>query len=194
MKRVGSFLGDWWRLVIPYFRSGEWPYAIPLVIGAVALTFTGVGLEVLFNDWNRRFYDSLQNKDEAAFWREISDVWPDSLILLSTRTDAAAWFKSADATIFNVVGDEQQLPPEMQPFARMWGAIATNTFTPNFRDRDAAMAAYDAHNAAVRAEADPARLVEWQAQDGAKRESVEVIAVALRSPRPHLTLRRALGR
>ena len=26
---------------------------------------------MLFNDWNRRFYDSLQNKDEAVFWREI---------------------------------------------------------------------------------------------------------------------------
>jgi len=26
---------------------------------------------VLFNDWNRRFYDSIQNKDEATFWREI---------------------------------------------------------------------------------------------------------------------------
>ncbi|HEY7106802.1 MAG TPA: sulfotransferase [Acidimicrobiia bacterium] len=101
----------------------------------------------------------------CAFWREISDVWPDSLILLSTRTDAAAWFTSADATIFNVV-DDGQLPPEMQPFRIMWDAIATNTFTPNFRERDAAMAAYDAHNAAVRAEADPARLVEWQARDG----------------------------
>jgi putative ATP-binding cassette transporter len=71
MKRVGSFLGDWWRLVIPYFKSEDWPYAIPLLIGAIALTFSGVGLEVLFNDWNRRFYDSIQNKDEAVFWREI---------------------------------------------------------------------------------------------------------------------------
>ena len=71
MKRVGSFLGDWWRLVIPYFRSEEWPIALVLLIGAIALTFTGVGLEVLFNDWNRRFYDSIQNKDEAVFWREI---------------------------------------------------------------------------------------------------------------------------
>jgi putative ATP-binding cassette transporter len=71
MKRVGSFLGDWWRLVIPYFKSEEWPIALALLIGAVALTFTGVGLEVLFNDWNRRFYDSIQNKDEAVFWREI---------------------------------------------------------------------------------------------------------------------------
>src|SRR5262249_12894305 len=71
MQRVGSFLGDWWRLVIPYFKSEEWPIAIALLIGAIALTFTGVGLEVLFNDWNRRFYDSIQNKDEAVFWREI---------------------------------------------------------------------------------------------------------------------------
>src|SRR4029077_13971925 len=71
MKRVGSFLGDWWRLVVPYFRSEERWIAISLLIGAIALTFAAVGLEVLFNDWNRRFYDSLQNKDEAAFWREI---------------------------------------------------------------------------------------------------------------------------
>jgi len=71
MNKVGSFLGDWWRLVIPYFRSEEWPIALVLLIGAIALTFTGVGLEVLFNDWNRRFYDSIQNKDEAVFWREI---------------------------------------------------------------------------------------------------------------------------
>jgi len=70
MRKVGSFIGDWWRLVIPYFKSEDWPFAIPLLIGAIALTFTGVGLEVLFNDWNRRFYDSIQNKDEATFWRE----------------------------------------------------------------------------------------------------------------------------
>ena len=71
MKRVGSFVGDWWRLVIPYFKSEEWPYAIPLLLGAIALTLGGVTVEVLFNDWSRRFYDSLQNKDEAVFWREI---------------------------------------------------------------------------------------------------------------------------
>ncbi|TMJ33196.1 MAG: ABC transporter ATP-binding protein/permease [Alphaproteobacteria bacterium] len=72
MKKVGSFIGDWWRLVIPYFKSEDRPFAIPLLIGAIALTFTGVGLEVLFNDWNRRFYDSLQNKNEEVFWREIT--------------------------------------------------------------------------------------------------------------------------
>jgi putative ATP-binding cassette transporter len=71
MNKVGSFIGDWWRLVVPYFKSEDRRFAIPLLIGAIALTFTGVGLEVLFNEWNRRFYDSIQNKSETVFWREI---------------------------------------------------------------------------------------------------------------------------
>ena len=72
MKKVGLFIGDWWRLVVPYFKSEERWIAIALLVGAISLTFAAVGLEVLFNDWNRRFYDSLQNKDEATFWREIT--------------------------------------------------------------------------------------------------------------------------
>jgi len=71
MQKVGSFLRDWWQLTSPYFRSEEWLIAIVLLIGAIGLTFGAVGLEVLFNEWNRRFYDALQNKDEATFWREI---------------------------------------------------------------------------------------------------------------------------
>ena len=71
MKKVGAFLSDWWQLANPYFRSKEWPIAIALLIGAILLTFSGVGLEKLFNDWSRRFYDALEKKDEASFWREI---------------------------------------------------------------------------------------------------------------------------
>lgn len=71
MRKVGSFVGDWWSLVVPYFKSEDWKFAIPLLLGAIALTFSGVGLEVLFNNWNRRFYDALQNKDQAVFWQEI---------------------------------------------------------------------------------------------------------------------------
>ena len=33
MKRVGSFVGDWWRLVVPYFRSEERWIAIALLLG-----------------------------------------------------------------------------------------------------------------------------------------------------------------
>ncbi|MBN9085363.1 MAG: ABC transporter ATP-binding protein/permease [Reyranella sp.] len=70
-NKVGSFIADWWRLVSPYFKSDDRRWAIPLLVGSIALTFSGVVLDALFNAWNRRFYDALQNKDEATFWREI---------------------------------------------------------------------------------------------------------------------------
>ncbi len=87
MKKVGSFIGDWWRLVGPYFRSEEWPYAIPLLIGAIALTLGAVFLEVLFNEWSRRFYDALEKKDEAAFWSEIiTFLWLATLFIIAAVT------------------------------------------------------------------------------------------------------------
>jgi len=51
-------------------------------------------------------------------------------------------------------------------FRAMLEAIAHNRFTPRTDDADAAKAAYERHNAEVRAQADPARLVEWQPGDG----------------------------
>ena len=71
MKSVSSYLGDWWRLVVPYFRSEERWIAIALLAGAIGLTLASVTVNVAFSEWNRRFYDSLQNKDEAAFWTEM---------------------------------------------------------------------------------------------------------------------------
>jgi putative ATP-binding cassette transporter len=71
MKSVSSYLGDWWRLVVPYFRSEERWIAIVLLVGAIGLTLASVTVNVAFSEWNRRFYDSLQNKDESAFWIEM---------------------------------------------------------------------------------------------------------------------------
>jgi len=71
MRKVGSFFADWWRLTTPYFKSTDKRYAIPLLVLAIVLTFSGVVLDALFNDWYRRFYDALQNKNESVFWREI---------------------------------------------------------------------------------------------------------------------------
>ncbi len=71
MKRVGSFLGDWWRLVVPYFKSEERWIAISLMIGAIVLTLSSVAVNVAYNEWSRRFFDTFQNKDEPGFWLEM---------------------------------------------------------------------------------------------------------------------------
>ena len=108
-------------------------------------------------------YDAIVDWPGASFWRELSEYAPDAIILLSTRASAEEWWKSASRTIFEiirsgVVSDEG--------FLAMWTAIAHNRFTPDTDDAAAAMAAYERHNAEVRAHADPSRLVEWQPDDG----------------------------
>ena len=48
----------------------------------------------------------------------------------------------------------------------MFEAILANRFTTDVRDKMAAIAAYERHNAEVRADADPDRLLEWTPGDG----------------------------
>ena len=97
----------------------------------------------------------------AAFWRELAAANPTAVILLSTRRDAETWWKSADKTIFD--GLRRGIPgPE---FLAMWQRIARRGFTDQL-DHDPSIAAYERHNADVRATADPARLVEWQPGNG----------------------------
>ena len=103
----------------------------------------------------------------AAFWSDLSAQWPDAVVLLSTRTDAAAWWKSANETIFAVLSRPQAPDdPAGADELDMIETMFSRTFTPQWRERDAAMAAYDAHNAAVRAAVPPERLVDWHPGDG----------------------------
>ncbi len=59
------------RLAAPYFRSEEKWRARGMLFAIVALNLGYVYVAVLGNQWYGRFYDSLQNKDAAVFWREI---------------------------------------------------------------------------------------------------------------------------
>ncbi len=58
-------------LAAPYFRSEEKWQARGLLGAIVALNLGAVYMLVLNNQWYARFYDALQNKDQAVFWREI---------------------------------------------------------------------------------------------------------------------------
>jgi putative ATP-binding cassette transporter len=60
-----------WRIAAPYFRSEDKFAGRLLLAAVVAIELTVVGLNVLFNQWNNRFYNALQEKDWDAFVREI---------------------------------------------------------------------------------------------------------------------------
>jgi hypothetical protein len=105
----------------------------------------------------------------VAFWPELADAFPDAIVLLSTRSSAQAWWKSANETIFAVgrrgVGDDH---PEMQAQMHLIeGLFERFTSAWNADDGgEAARRAYDEHNALVRATVPAARLVDWQPGDG----------------------------
>ena len=116
-------------------------------------------------DWPALFdgFGACVDWPAAAFWRQIADANPGAVILLSVR-DADGWWRSCDRTIFQVMRED--MPEGLEPWLSMVREMFERTFTPNFLDADEAMAAFEQHNADVRANAPPDRLVEWHPGDG----------------------------
>lgn len=117
-------------------------------------------------NWSAFFDDYRATVDwpAAPFWREISAVFPDALILLSVR-DADGWWKSASSTIFPAVATYFAPDAPADDWTRM-GRAMMSSFSPDWQDESAAKAAYLAHNDDVRASAPPERFVEWHVGDG----------------------------
>lgn len=71
LKAFKSFTTQAWALTRPYFQSEEKWKARGLLGAIVVLNLALVYMAVLFNDWNRLFYDALQNKNAAVFWAQL---------------------------------------------------------------------------------------------------------------------------
>jgi hypothetical protein len=114
-------------------------------------------------DWQRLMtgYAAAVDWPACAFWPELVSVNPDALILLSTR-DPASWWESASTTIFPTL---RSAPPG-EPWRDMVEAMMASRFTAQLEDEAACIAAFERHNARVRAEAPRARLLEWSAAEG----------------------------
>lgn len=114
-------------------------------------------------DWHALFdgFHATVDWPAAAFWKEIAAAFPDALILLSTRESVDSWYRSAHETIF------QYAPfADTSPVLKMFATVLDARFTPDAEDPEAAKAAYERHNAHVRATAPGDRLVEWTPRDG----------------------------
>ena len=72
MTEFNVFCRRVWALSKPYFASEEKLKARLLLVAIVALNLASVYMLVQLNDWNRVFYDALQNKDQAVFWQQLS--------------------------------------------------------------------------------------------------------------------------
>jgi hypothetical protein len=111
-------------------------------------------------DWEEVFAGYVAQVDfpGAAFWRELSEAFPDALVVLSTRP-AEAWYRSAASTIFQL-GDDHGSSPFSDVWRERFG------FGYRFDDPEEVIATYERHNAAVRSSVPPARFLEWTVADG----------------------------
>ena len=60
-----------WALSLPFFQSEENWHARLLLGACVGLNLGMVYMMVLLNDWNRVFYDALQNRNAEVFWKQL---------------------------------------------------------------------------------------------------------------------------
>ncbi len=114
-------------------------------------------------DWDAIFqgYVAAVDWPASAFWRELAEHYPDAPVLLSTRASTDAWFASFSTTIWQVMLRDEPNGDSPMPLRMM-----SERFTPDWHDAEACKAAYEQHNAEVRATIDPNRLIDWQPGDG----------------------------
>ena len=158
----------------PVFHMGE------VFAGLDSVSTWHAAVDGTPTDWNSLLAGYCATLDWPAVtcWRDIAAANPEALVLLSTRSSAKEWWNSVSKTLFAVL--DRDFPPHLLPMRAMNEAMFER-LTPHWRDRDAAMAAYDAHNAAVRAAVPRDRLIDWQPGDG-----WEPICSALGIPVPDL--------
>ena len=117
-------------------------------------------------DWDALFegYAATVDWPACSAWESVWAANPDALVLLSTRASTDEWFRSADATILQGMRtDREQLV--RGGFRALTDAIG-EVFGADWDDEASCRAAYERHNAHVRATVPADRLVEWQPADG----------------------------
>jgi hypothetical protein len=116
-------------------------------------------------DWDTIFsgYQSAVDWPVAHFWRELMDYYPDAKIILSLR-DAEKWFASTQATIFSpAMLGASALPPA---FGEIIAKTAFADIGGDPHNHDACIAAFNAHNARVKAVVPASRLLVYEAAQG----------------------------
>jgi Sulfotransferase domain len=129
-------------------------------------------------DWDAVFagYESSVDWPGAAFWRELTAYYPGAKVILTVR-DPERWYDSVRDTIYQLFGGGTQSPLADEALRKIPGIATMHAFNRKlvwdgpflegrFDDRDWAMRAFLRHNAAVREEIPPERLLVFEVSEG----------------------------
>ena len=71
MTGFSATLATIYRIALPYFRSEDAWAGRVLLTAVIAIELSNVGIMVLINQWNARFYNALQDRNWDSFVREL---------------------------------------------------------------------------------------------------------------------------
>jgi hypothetical protein len=109
-------------------------------------------------------YKSAVDWPTAAFWQELAGTYPDAKIVLSSRSPQS-WYNSISETILATVWAPEKWPAPAVEWFKMVTKVLERSFG-DAKDKDAIIAAFNAHEAAVKAAIPAERLLVHSAKDG----------------------------
>ena len=117
-------------------------------------------------DWEEVFgaYNASVDWPSCHFWRQLAARYPDAKIVLSLR-DPERWWESMDATILQVTR-AMFADPARRAAMRFIELILVDQTLAGDLSRDNVIAAFERHNAAVRAAIPSERLLVFEAAQG----------------------------
>jgi hypothetical protein len=117
-------------------------------------------------DWDAVFdgYVAAVDWPSSIFWLEISEAYPEALVLLSVRDSAETWWQSAEATFLPIA--RMALAPDWTGGTGLTDILERFTGSKEWDDPALLMAAYERNNELVRQTVPAHRLLEWQASEG----------------------------
>ena len=110
-------------------------------------------------------YDAAVDWPSSVFWRELAERHPEALVVLSHRGSSERWWRSADATVWEVMrrveaGEQDEHVPGSHRLMRQLAGF------DDAMAEAAARARYDSHLEEVRAAIPAERLLLWDPTEG----------------------------
>ena len=99
------------------------------------------------------------------FPRELIAAYPDAKVLLSSRS-AESWWDSISQTILAVLTAPEKWPDEQREWLEMVSRVVIDRSLGGRTDREGAMAAFEGHEAAVKAAVPDGNVLVFRAKDG----------------------------
>ncbi len=120
-------------------------------------------------DWSAIYkgYVSAVDWPTARFYKELHEAYPDAKFILTYR-DPESWASSFGSTIYELLKNRHQAPPDMQNWLDMaFRTVQQNGFPAGLGHEDL-RTAYEAHNQAVKRTIPESQLLLFQVKQGWK--------------------------